>query len=139
MFSRHILKQFLFFTAIGGIGTGGQYITLILLTESGLLTPLPASFIGFSVGAVINYYLNHRFTFKSNKSHKEAMTKFFIVAIFGAVINTVLMYLGIHILNMYTELSTHYLYYLLPQIVATGVVLLWNFSANKFWTFRLEK
>jgi len=129
LLSRTTLKQFIFFTAIGGIGTGGQYITLIALVESGLLGAVPASVAGVTVGAVINYFLNYRFTFNSKKSHKEAMTKFFIVAAFGAIINTALMYVGIHTLH---------LYYLLSQIVATGIVLLWNFIANKFWTFKLE-
>jgi putative flippase GtrA len=129
LFSRHTLKQFLLFTAIGGVGTGGQYVTLIALVESGVLSALPASIVGFIVGAVINYFLNYRFTFKSNKSHKEAMTKFFLVALVGALINTALMYVGINILHVY---------YLLAQIVATGIVLLWNFGANKLWTFKLE-
>lgn len=129
MLSRTTLKQFILFTAIGGIGTGGQYVTLVALVESGLLGAVPASVIGFAVGAVINYFLNYRFTFNSNKSHKEAMTKFFIVAVFGALLNTALMYVGIHTLHWY---------YLLAQIIATGIVLLWNFAANKLWTFKLQ-
>lgn len=90
---------------------------------------VPASVIGFTVGAFINYLLNYHFTFKSQKSHKEAMSKFFIVAVFGAVINTILMYIGVDILH---------LYYLLAQVLATGTVLLWNFVVNKFWTFGQE-
>lgn len=129
MLSRHTFKQFLFFTAIGGIGTAGQYITLVALVEGGIASALPASVVGFIVGAVINYFLNYRFTFKSNKSHKEAMSKFFIVAAIGAMINTALMYVGLNLLQVY---------YLLAQIVATGIVLLWNFTANKLWTFKLE-
>lgn len=138
MFSRTTFKQFIFFTAIGGIGTAGQYVTLVVLAESRILTPVPASIAGFTVGAIINYFLNYRFTFNSNKSHKEAMTKFFVVAIFGAIINTALMYIGIGILQQYVGSSTQHFYYLLPQIVATGIVLLWNFAANKLWTFRQE-
>jgi putative flippase GtrA len=61
------------------------------------------------------------------KSHKEAMSKFFAVAIFGAIVNTTLMYVGINIIHMY---------YLLSQIVATGIVLIWNFIINKVWTFQ---
>lgn len=129
MFSRHTLKQFLLFTAIGGIGTAGQYVTLIALVEGSVLSAVPASIAGFVVGAVINYFLNYRFTFNSTKSHKEAMSKFFIVALIGALINTALMYVGINLLHVY---------YLLAQIVATGIVLLWNFTANKLWTFKLE-
>lgn len=127
--SRKTLKQFILFTAVGGVGTVGHYLTLITLVESGLLSAVPASVAGFTVGAIINYVLNYRFTFNSKKSHKEAMSKFFIVAIIGAIINTALMYIGVNILHTY---------YLLAQIAATGIVLLWNFLINKYWTFGLE-
>ena len=126
MVSRHTLKQFLLFSAVGAIGTLGHYLTLVTLVESRLLHAVPASVVGFMVGAIINYLLNYRFTFRSRKSHKEAMSKFFVVAVIGAVINTILMYLGVDVFH---------LYYLLAQILATGIVLLWNFIVNKFWTF----
>lgn len=129
MVSKHTLKQFIIFTAIGGIGTAGQYVTLIALVEAKFLDAISSSTVGFAVGAVINYFLNYKFTFNSTKSHKEAMSKFFLVAIFGAAINTALMYIGIQLMH---------LYYLLAQIIATGIVLLWNFAANKLWTFKSE-
>jgi len=28
------------------------------------------------------------------------------------------------------------LHYLLVQVIATGLVLLWNFAGNRSWTFR---
>lgn len=130
MQNAHTIKQFFLFAVIGGIGTAGQYITLIALVETHLVIAVPASIVGFVVGAIINYFLNYKFTFKSNKSHSEAMSKFFVVAFIGAVINTLMMYLGTHLLHMY---------YLFPQILATGIVLLWNFTANKLWTFRQDK
>lgn len=127
MFSKHTLQQFILFTAVGGIGTGGHYLTLVALVETGLLSAVPASVAGFTVGALINYVLNYRFTFRSTKSHHEAMSKFFSVAILGAIINTLLMHVGVNILHFY---------YLVAQILATGLVLLFNFLINKLWTFR---
>lgn len=125
--SRETIKQFIFFAAIGGVGTAGQYLTLIALVELKILTSMPASVIGVIIGALINYALNYRYTFNSKKSHKEAMSKFFTVALFGAITNTSLMYVGVIILK---------LYYLASQLIATCIVLLWNFAANKLWTFR---
>lgn len=120
-------RQFMYFAAVGAVGTVGQYLTLMALVETHMLKPVPASVIGFAVGAVINYFLNYHLTFSSDKPHIEAMSKFFTVAIIGAVINTALMYVGNNLLQ---------LYYLLPQVFATGLVLLWNFLANKLWTFK---
>lgn len=129
LISIHTFKQFILFAAVGAVGTAGQYLTLFILVEGGLLNKVPASVVGFTVGAVINYFLNYRFTFNSNKSHREAISKFFIVAIIGAAINTALFYIGIQLLH---------LYYMLAQVAATAIVLLWNFVANKLWTFRSE-
>jgi putative flippase GtrA len=85
-----------------------------------------ASSFGFIVGAVINYILNYQFTFQSDKRHSEAITKFFIVATIGAGINGFIMYIGVENTNIN---------YMLVQIFATGIVLLWNFIVNKLWTF----
>ena len=78
------------------------------------------------VGALINYILNYHFTFQSNKGHTEALAKFLIVAIFGAGINATIMYKGVENTDMN---------YLIVQVFATSVVLLWNFAVNKLWTF----
>ena len=78
----------------------------------------------FVVGAIINYILNYHFTFQSDKRHREALTKFLIVATIGAGINGGIMYLGVENTNIN---------YLAVQIFATGVVLLWNFLAITPW------
>ncbi len=119
-------QQFFIFAGIGAIGTSGHYATLILLVQAIHTDPVFASTIGFVVGALINYILNYRITFNSNKRHREALTKFFSVAGLGAVINGLIMSAGI---NMFD------LHYLIIQVVATCFVLAFNFTANKYWTF----
>ncbi|MGB5456765.1 MAG: GtrA family protein [Gammaproteobacteria bacterium] len=123
---RGAIGQFLRFAGIGVIGTLGHYTILIVLVQLWAVDPVVASCFGFVVGAVTNYILNYHFTFQSNKRHREALTKFLIVAVIGAGINGVIMYIGIE----NTDFN-----YLLVQIFATAVVLLWNFVVNKLWTF----
>jgi len=120
------IVQFLLFAGIGAIGTVGHYTTLIVLVQFWAVDPVFASSFGFVVGAIINYILNYHFTFQSDKRHAEALTKFLIVATIGAGINGVIMYIGI-------ENTT--INYMIVQIFATAVVLLWNFVVNKLWTF----
>jgi len=120
------IAQFLMFAGIGAIGTIGHYTTLIVLVQFWMVDPVVASSFGFIVGAVINYILNYQFTFQSDKRHSEAITKFFIVATIGAGINGFIMYIGVENTNIN---------YMLVQIFATGIVLLWNFIVNKLWTF----
>jgi putative flippase GtrA len=123
---KSLLRQFLLFTGVGAIGTGGHYMTLVLLVHLGNLAPVYASTAGFAVGACINYVLNYRYTFHSHKKHSEALVKFMLVALLGVAINGLIMYLG----TEWMQIN-----YLLVQIFATGIVLLSNFSFNKLWTF----
>ena len=114
------------FAGIGAIGTIGHYTVLIVLVQFWAVDPVFASSFGFIVGAIINYILNYHFTFQSDKQHSEALTKFLIVATIGAGINGFIMYIGVE----NTRIN-----YLVIQIFATLVVLIWNFVVNKVWTF----
>jgi len=122
----NIYKQLFLYSVIGAVGTVGHYAVLITLVEIFDQAPLIATTFGFIVGALINYILNYYLTFRSKKSHVEALLKFLIVATVGAGINSLIMYLG-------TEYVA--LHYMLAQIIATLLVLLWSFAVNKYWTF----
>ncbi len=124
--NKHTLRQFLSFAAIGVIGTAGHYTTLVICVEWLLIRPIIASTLGFLVGAVINYFLNYHLTFRSNKKHSEAMMKFMLAATVGMFINMGIMWLALNVLM---------LYYLFSQVLATLLVLIWNFVINKLWTF----
>jgi len=132
-FSRHvigfqlmILKQFIKFSGVGVVGTAVQYATLFLLVQVADVYPVVASTIGFLLGAFVNYYLNYIYTFQSSKSHFEAMPKFFSVAAIGLMLNGMIMQFCISFFS---------LPYIIAQLIATALVLLWNFAANRMWTF----
>ena len=114
------------FSAVGAIGTAGHYAMLIGLVELGGISPLLATTCGFAVGALINYYLKHHYTFKSKQPYRSTALKFMTIACFTAVVNGALMQLG----TLWLGLN-----YLLVQVVATVVVVGLNFLANKYWTF----
>ena len=118
--------QFILFSAVGAVGTAGHYATLILLVEVIRFDPTISSLVGAIVGAIINYLLNYKYTFRSDQPHHVAATKFMFIAVIGAGINTLLMFIFIQHLR---------LYYLLAQVITTGIVLIWNFLLNKIWTF----
>lgn len=121
-----LLRQFSGFAGIGAIGTAGHYLTLIGLVQFLGISPVLASVAGFTVGALINYLLNYKFLFRSRKRHRESMLKFFVVALAGLVLNAMVVSFGVHAL---------YLHYLVAQFLATAIVLIWNFSINRIWTF----
>lgn len=122
-----IARQFTIFSLVGVIAAVAHYGTLIGLVEFAGATPVPASLAGFGAGALVSYGLNYRYTFQSQKQHREALLKFLVVAGIGFFINGALM-------GLFT--GTLAMHYLPAQVLTTGAILIWTFSCNRFWTFR---
>ena len=120
-----MLRQFISFSVIGAIGTAAHFAVLIFSVQVLSMSPVSGSLAGFITGAVINYLLNYHVTFKSTNRHIESFLKFFTVAMIGLGLNTAIMYI-----------MSQWLYYLISQVIATAIVLIWNFLCNRFWTFR---
>ena len=125
-----IANEFFRFSCVGAIGTGAHYTVLVVMIRFFRVSPVAASTCGFVAGALINYILNYRWTFKSQKKHKSAMPNFFFIAVIGMIFNAAIMSLLVNSFEVH---------YLISQIAATFVVLLWNFSGNKIWTFKQAK
>ena len=122
----HLLQQFVRFASVGCVSAIGHYGLLILLVQGFSTDAVLASSAGATLGAVINYLLNYHYTFQSRQAHASSFTKFALVAIVGLGLNTLLMWGGVDLLH---------LHYLLAQVVTTGLVLIWSFLGNRYWTF----
>lgn len=122
-----IIAQFTKFMGVGLLGTIAHYLVLILLVQVVSINVVIASSIGAIVGAFVNYFLNYKFTFNSTLRHRQAITRYFIVVSVGFVLNGAIM----SVAEKYTNLN-----YVVEQLIATGVVLLWNFIFSKYWAFR---
>ena len=122
-----LLRQFIKFTGVGFISAIGHYGLLIALVQLAAVHPVPASAAGALLGAWINYSLNYRYTFHSTRRHRESVLRFGVVAAIGLVLNTLFMWVGVDVIGVH---------YLLSQVVTTGLVLIWSFAGNRFWTFR---
>lgn len=109
------------------IGTMGHYLLFLSLHYWFEVHAVAASTLGAALGALINYFLSYYFVFRSDKGHKLAMTKFFVIAGIGLLLNSALMAFGVVSLGVEA---------LVAQVAATVIVLAWNFTANRLWTFR---
>ena len=125
--SESLLRKFVGFAGAGAVATGIHYLILILLTELGGASPVYASATGYAISATLNYLMKYHLVFGSSEKHLAAAPKYALISGIGLLLNTSLMHLGTAILDIY---------YLLAQVIATGLVLLWNFFANALWTFR---
>lgn len=124
---RCAVGQFLRFATVGGIATVIHYCVLIALVHGTNMKPVGASTVGFAVSAGCNYALNYRFTFRSTVEHRRALVRFFSVAVVGLALNTLTMLIADEYLHVH---------YLVAQVLATGLVLLWNYAGNRWWTFK---
>ena len=123
----HLSLQFARYTIVGLCATATQYILLISLVELVHIQAVVASSIGSIAGSLVSYFMNHRFTFKSAKRHREALWKFYSIASIGVTLNALFMYLGVEQLHMH---------YFTAQLLTTAIILFWNFAGNRYWTFK---
>lgn len=115
------------YTLVGGIATAAHYLSLMVLVEVFGVSPALSAFCGAIVGAVLAYWGNRRITFDaSSASHGRAVPRFALVALAGALINALVVWLGVQTLGVH---------YLLAQAAATAAVLLLTYHLNRNWTF----
>jgi putative flippase GtrA len=118
-------NQFARFCLVGSVGTAVHYSALVAIVHL-LGMPMIGSIVGFVLGAMVNYVLNYRYTFKSVQRYPVTLAKFFTTACAGLVLNTLVMGLLTGLLGVH---------YFVSQLLATAGVVLWNFTVNLRWTF----
>lgn len=121
--------MFFRYSGAGALGTGAHYGLLVVLVELCGLNAAVAAVGGALTGALVNYCLNYRYTFRSAAGHRLAGIRFALVAFAGAALNGLIV----------AVLVSRGLNYLLAQLVATGVVLALGFFGNRHWTFASGK
>jgi putative flippase GtrA len=123
---RTTAPQFLRYAGAGIAGTALHYALLVALVQLAGIGAVVASTVGAVAGALVNYRLNHQFTFASDKAHGHALPRFALVAIGGIALNAIV------VAAMLAFVTTHYF---IAQVAATGAVLVAGFLANRTWTF----
>ncbi len=118
--------QFFRYAGAGAVGTAFHYAVLIALVQLANIGAVAASTAGAITGAIVNYALNHRFTFASRRTHGRALPRFALVALAGVVLNAIV------VAAVLAAAGPHYL---VAQVVATAAVLGAGYLANRLWTF----
>ena len=122
---KKIIKQILKFGVVGGLAFVIDYALLYLLTEFLNIHYLVSSIISFSVSVIFNYILRIKWVFDVNKKQdvKEFII-FIVLSIIGLGINSLIMYIMVDLMNVY---------YMASKIVATAVVMVYNFITRKIF------
>ena len=123
---RGLLAQLAKFGVVGALATLIDFVVLIALTELGGWDPVLSAAVSFVVSVVFNYVASMRFVFtrREDLGRAEELVIFVALSVVGLLINEALMWLGTSALS---------LNYVLVKVVATALVMLWNFCSRKRW------
>ncbi len=126
---RKLLLQIFKFLFVGGLAFLIDYISLIICKEVFNLSTLLASAIAFTISVIVNYILSVTWVFEvdETKSKKQNFIIFIIFSIIGLILTEIIMYVGSDVLKIS---------YLIVKIVATAIVMVFNFVTRKIF---LEK
>ncbi len=127
-------SEFKLFFKFSVVGASGAVVDLSLLTllYKVLRVSLPVSVaIGFAAAVINNYTWNVLWTYghqDHSDQHHVTLSKFLVVSVVGLMINEA-------IVNLMTALLNES-FWLIGKLLAMGLVLFWNFTVNRLWTFR---
>jgi len=123
------VRQFIKFGIVGVGNTTVDFLVYILLTRYLGLFYLIANAISFIIAATLSFTINKFWTFRDGRRHviKGQYAKFLLVSTIGAFLAEGTLFLFVHYLSIHD---------LFAKLLVVGVIVFWNFFANKYWTFR---
>jgi putative flippase GtrA len=148
-------ERFAKFLIVGTLGFIIDFGTLTFLVEvvdfpgrveqntpfSATMGLLLANTTSFTLAVLSNFTFNRYWTYPESRSKKKRiqLPQFGLVSVLGLIINNVIFILATPIFDNFM-VSTDVLAgsvagYIPAKMLATIVVLFWNFFVNRFWTF----
>lgn len=126
---RNLFVQIVKFGFVGGTAFLIDAGVLFALTEFCDVHYLISGAISFTVSVVYNYILSIKWVFdaKKNASKSRELMVFIGLSVLGLGINQVIMWCMVDMLHIY---------YMLSKIVATAIVMVYNFITRKLFIER---
>jgi putative flippase GtrA len=127
-----LFKQIMKFGFVGGTAFLIDYLVMIFLTEVFSINYLISSVISFCISVIYNYIMSIVWVFEvdEEKSKTQTFAMFIILSIIGLLINTVVMWLLVD--------GTDLMPYTIAKIIATAVVMVYNFISRKIFLEKKE-
>lgn len=144
--------RFCKFSVVGALGAVIDFGLLNLLVQLAGFPKLLANACSFTAAVISNFIWNRLWVYPETRGEplRKQFAQFFVVNLAGLAINTAIFYgsdrwlLGeagllaepIGALALAIGMAHFDLAYNGAKVIATGVVLFWNFFVNRLWTFR---
>lgn len=121
-----LLIQIFKFGIVGGIAFIIDYLSLITCKEVFHLNTLLSAAIAFTISVIYNYIASVKWVFDVNKEKNEKTNFiiFIVLSIVGLIITEIIMWLGSDVMGIS---------YLIVKIVATAIVMVFNFITRKMF------
>ena len=126
---KKLIEQILKFGVVGIIATVIDFGVLYILSQPLEMDPVISAGISFCVSLVFNYVASMRYVF----THREDMSRsrefviFFVLSLIGLAINEAIMAAGVAVLG------SSALAVMGTKVLATAIVMVWNFVSRKKW------
>ncbi len=149
--NRKEFERFVKFSAVGTVGTVIDFGILNLLVQLAGFPKVLANIFSFSAAVVSNYVWNRVWVYPETRGESlvRQFGQFLAVNVVGLGLNTVIFYgsdrwlLGeaglfagpVGVLALFIGMPHFDLAYNGAKLIATAIVLFWNFLANRVWTF----
>ena len=115
--------QFFRYAFVGGIAALVDWGTLFLLTDGLHLHYLVSAILAFAAGLAVNFLLSKRFVFRAQTARMHPAAEFAAYALIGVI--------GLGLTELILWLLAPVMHYMLAKLIATAVVLVWNYAARK--------
>ena len=137
-------ERFLKFAVVGVIGAVIDFGVMNLLTQAASMPLVTAGTISFVCAVISNFVWNRYWTYPDSRSRPIArqLVMFFVVNVAGVAIRIPILHfveppmIGLlDGINLNNPLSSEFVAKNLTLAVAVGIVMLWNFFVNRYWTY----
>jgi putative flippase GtrA len=146
------IARFLKFSVVGALGAVIDFGVLNLLVQLAGFPKVLANTCSFTAAVISNFVWNRLWVYPETRGDplRKQFVQFSVVNVAGLIINTVIFYVSDRwflgeagllagpagALALVIGMAHFDLAYNGAKVIATGVVLFWNFIINRVWTFR---
>lgn len=126
---KKLVNQILKFGVVGGLAFIIDYGIMVFLTEIFEINYLISTTISFIISVIFNYMMSIYWVFEVDKNKKKStvFSAFIILSIIGLLLNDLFMWIFV---------DTFFINYMIAKIIATFLVMVYNFITRKIF---LEK
>lgn len=117
-----LLIQIIKFLIVGGTATIIDFFIFFILHDLIKQNTIISNIASFSISLIYNYIISIKWVFNVKKESKTNFLIFLIFSLIGLIINTIIVYITIEKLKWYS---------LLCKVIATSIVMIFNFITRK--------